>query len=461
MATTNLLQQVITWQQSGLAVLQNANALVANCNTKFENFQNITTNLGSTVSMDLQYRFAATDGLIAKDQGITQRTHTLTVDQAAIVSVPMTSPEKIFNLDKDAYIDKIGKGVCGSLGAKIESNIGLSILGKVPVMVPDPNTQGGYIPSGAYHTESGPTRFYGDGVTAIGSYEQLNQMYQNMVAVGAVPGNFKCFLPNTYVPNIVGTGLNQFVPKRNDENAMSWDIGAWGTPEIHYYQSNLLPVHYAGAVGDAALVDDTLLTVVSTNDPTGQNVTQITCTCAASLSGNANAIKMGDLGYFIDIDGQPLIRTMTFQGNFETNQPVQFRVLADASATGTTVVLTIGCVNGASQNALLGIVTAPGANQNMNIPIAAGMKIKIMPSHQSALLVSDQALMLAMPRLPEQLPFPTSSEYDPDTGVSLRLSVGATLGANVNRLIYDCIWGSTIVPEQSLRILLPIKKLTF
>ena len=89
---------------------------------------------------------------------------------------------------------------------------------------------------------------------------------------GAVAEGMKIYLPDTVVPAVVGNGLNQFVPNRNDETAMSWEIGDFGTPRVEYYQSNLMPIHVSGDTG----VNGQTLTVISTNDPTGQNVTQIT-----------------------------------------------------------------------------------------------------------------------------------------------------------------------------------------
>lgn len=42
----NILQQVQTYQKSGLAYLQNLNCFVKTANTKFKNFQDMEANLG-------------------------------------------------------------------------------------------------------------------------------------------------------------------------------------------------------------------------------------------------------------------------------------------------------------------------------------------------------------------------------------------------------------------------------
>ena len=74
---------------------------------------------------------------------------------------------------------------------------------------------------------------------------------------------------------------------------MSWEVGDFGTPLVSYYQSNLMPIHVSGNTG----VNQHTLTVVSTNDPTGQNVTQITLYSGAAAS-DANAVFAGDLFQF-------------------------------------------------------------------------------------------------------------------------------------------------------------------
>lgn len=448
---TNILQQVITYQPSELAYLQNLNCFLATSNKKFENFQNLTANLGSSVNMELPYRFTTSNGLVAVDQPITQRFHQLTVDQSANTSMVVANPEQIFNLDKDSYMEKIGKSAIRALGAQVESNIALNATSDVAVMIPDPVNPNYYIPSGSYHTESGPYRFYGDGVTALNSFQQLAQMVANWREVGSTnQGDIKVYLPNTIIPPIIGSGLSQFAPRRNDEIAMSWEIGEYGSPMVKYYQSNLLPIHIAGSVGNGATTAVKQLTVVSTNDPTGVNVTQITCTVDGSLSGDVNAIKRGDLCQFIDVAGKPNMRAMTFTGNKVTSQPVQMRITADAAAISTTVVINVLAGTG------VGLTSAAGATQNINNAIQAGMKIQVLPSHRAGLLIDGDALFVAMPRLPDQTPFPTASENDKDTGASLRLSYGALLGQNLQRLVHDCIWASTLVPEYCLRIILPL-----
>lgn len=430
---TNLLQQVQTYQSSALAYLQNLNCLVNTFNTKFKNFNDITSNLGSSVLMDLPYRFTTSNTLVVNFQPIAQRIQTLTIDNAQNVGYAVTAQDQIFNLDKDSYMEKVGKGAIVNLSQKIEQNLALNFTSSVPVGDINGN------PTGALHTESGPYRFYGNGSTPINSYQQLQQAIVNFKDYGVPDGEIKVYLPVTVTPAIIGTGLNQFAPNRNNDIAMSWEIGTFGGAT--YYVSNNLPIHTSGSVGNNAQT----LTVISTNDPTGNNITQITF--SGANTSDSGAIKSGDMFQFNwNVSGQPNLYYAQFTGYGQTAQPVQFRATADAASDGSGHV-TVSIYPALSMT--------PGANQNIFYNIVAGMTAFVTPSHRAGAIVSGNAAFLAMPRLPDVTPFPTSAEYDPDTGVSLRMYFGSLIFQNQMGMAHDCVWGSTLVPEYGMRLLFP------
>jgi hypothetical protein len=441
---TNILQQVQTYQRSALALLENLNCFISTANTKFKDFDKITANLGSTVTFDLPPRFTTAAGLVASFQPAVQRVLPLTCDQATNTSYAFTAQDRIFNVEKDteSYMEQFGRSATAEMGANTEANLALNANSHVPV-----NTvvNGQTVPTGALHTESGPYRFFGNGTTAINSFQQLAQMIANFKNYGAVKEGIKVYLPDTIVPAIVGSGLNQFAPDRNNEIAMSWEVGKFGTPPVMYYQSNLLPIHTAGTIGDTAAPNN-VMTVVSTNDPTGAAITQITFTEPTSGT-DANAIKSGDLIQFNDgVAGQANIRYLTFIGHTISNQPLQVRATADAATVAGTVVINITPT----------LQSTAGGNQNISRNIVAGMTATPLPSHRCGLVVGGNALYMAMPRLPDQYPFPTSAEYDSDTGVSLRMTYGSLFGQNQMGMIHDCTWGSVLVPEYSMRMAFPL-----
>lgn len=442
MATpTNVLQQVQTYQRSNLALLENLNCFMNISNTRFKDFENITANLGSVVTFDLPPRFLSAQGLVASFQPAVQRVQSLTCDQATNTSYAFTAQERIFNVEKDteSYMEMFGRSAVAEMGANIEANLALNANSHVPV-----NTvvNGQTVPTGALHTESGPFRFFGDGLTAVNSFQQLAQMIANFKNFGSVQQGIKVILPDVNIPPIVGTGLNQFAPNRNNDIAMSWEVGEFGTPPVMYYQSNLLPIHTAGNVG----INGTTLTVTSTNDPTGAAITQITFS-GAGVS-DADAIKSGDLLQFQDnVSGQPNLRYLTFIGHVISNQPVQVRATADAASSGGGSVVV---------NITPTLQATSGSGQNINANIVAGMQVKALPSHKCGLVIGGDAFYLAMPRLPDQYPYPTAAEYDPDTGVSMRMTYGSLFGQNQMGMVHDSTWGSVLVPEYSMRIAFPV-----
>ena len=431
----NILQQVQKYQRSSLGLLLNLCCFVSTANTKFKDFDKIQANLGSTVTFDLPPRFTTTAGLVASFQAANQRVLQLGCDQAANTSFAVTAQERIFNLEKgeDDYMRVFGKSAIAELANQIEANIALNSVSGVVSQL-----------DGTTDTFSGPYRFFGDGSTQLTSYQQLAQAIMFFKNYGAVADGIKFYLPDTVIPAIVGNGLNQFVPHRNDDIAMSWEVGDFGTPLVHYYQSNLLPIHVSGDTG----VNAQTLTVISTNDPTGQNVTQITV--SGATASDANAVFAGDVFQFKDgVSGQPNMRYLTFIGHTPSANPVQFRATANAAAnaSGDVTISITPALNWAG-----------GANQNLNNPIAAGMQLLTFPSHRAGMIVGGDAFFIAMPMLPEQDPFATANEVDPDTGVSMRLTYGSLFGQNQTGMIYDNTWGSTVVPEYSMRILVPLSQ---
>jgi hypothetical protein len=411
MSTVNILEQVKTYQMAELAYFQNQNCFISTANTKFQNFQDIKFNLGSTVDYELPPRFSVNDGLVASFQPIEQRVRSLTVNKAKNLSVEYTSEQFIFNLEE--YMDRVGKGAIKRLGAEVEKDI-------------------------AKLAETTAYRFFGDGTTAINSYGQLAQILALYRNYGDVE-DIKIYLPDINIPSIVNNGLNQFVIDRNEKLAQSWMLGDFDGAS--FYRSNQLPIHTSGNLGEAG----TTLTVVSTNDPTGNNITQITFSGAGGA--DANAVKQFDSLYFLDgVSGKPNLRYLTFMGQSVSANQVQVQVTADAGSSGGNVTVNI----------TPGLSTTAGQNQNINTNIVAGMQAKIIPSHRCGFIVGGKAMYIAMPRLPNTQPFASSNMVDEDTGVSLRMYYGNRFGENQYALIHDVIYGFDAVPEYCMKIAFPL-----
>lgn len=430
----NVLQNVQTYQKAELAWLLNSFVGISMANKKFKNFNDMTANLGDTVTFDTTPRYISYAGLQITEQPSTQRVQSLVCSQAANVSAAYTDQQFIFNV-RD-YMDRFGMSAMKELGSLVESDILRNFVSGV--VVNDPQNAS----FGSKQVNSGPFRFYGDGVTPINSYTQLAQSVANFEDFGAATHKMVGILPVANIPAIIGTGLNQFAVNRNNEAAMKWELGPFAGAD--WCESNLLPTHVAGTIGNASAPNN-IMTVVSTNDPTGVNVTSITFSEPTSGT-DANAIKAGDLFQFSDgVSGQPNMRFLTFIGHRVSQQPVQFRAIADAATVAGAVTVQVQTINS------VGLVWAQNQNQNLNNAIAAGMKVTPLPSHRAGILMSGDQFYMAMPRLPDESPFTTSNMVDSDSGASIRHYFGSQFGQNNRAYVRDCVWGSTLVAENSLR----------
>lgn len=409
----NILQQVQTYQMSNLAYLQNLNCFVATANTKFKNFEKLTANLGDTVTFDLPPRFTTAASLVATFQSADQRVENLVVENAINVSYAFTVQQFIFNVED--YMQQFGKSAVCEMSAEIESDIATVCV-------------------------TAPYRFYGDGVTPVNSYGQLAAALAMFRNYGAAKDNTKFYLSDIAQSAIVNTGLNQFTPDRNNKSANSWDVGDFD--RAAFYVSNLLPVHNAGDIGNLGQV----MTV--TGVTLDANGAVIAITGSGASGTDANAVKKYDKFQFNDgVGGFKDLRYLTFIGHKVSSNPVQFAATADAASNGggdVTIAITPP------------LQATTGNTQNLNTPIQIGMQFTGLPSHRAGMINSGNSLFLGMPMLPEEVPFPTGNEVDPDTGVSLRMYYGSLFGQNQRGMIHDAIWGKTQVPEYSMSVIFPL-----
>lgn len=411
----NILQQVITYNESNLAFLLNSFAFITTANKKFQRFNDdMPNNLGDTVSFDLPPRFTTTNSLVVTFQGAEQRVKNLTVDKEASTAYEFTAQQFIFNV-RD-YMDKFGKSAIAEIGSKVEADV-------------------------AVLAETNTFRFYGDGITPISTYLQLANALAFFRNFGAAKDMTKGYLSDLTFPPIVNSGLNQFALERNNKEAMSWEIGKFSNCE--WYQSNLLKTHLSGTEGNSG----TTLTVVSVVKNADGGVIQIVFSGTTSAS-DASSVKIYDKFQFNDgVGAYTNLRFRTFIGHEVSQCPVQFRATANAASTaGSQVTVDI----------YPPLQAASGKNQNLNVEIVAGMQVSVLPDHRCGLIMAGNPLFLAMPKLPEEVPYPTSIEQDADSGASIRQYYGSLFGQNQRGMVHDIIWGRTLVDEYAMMVALPV-----
>lgn len=418
MATTNILQQVATYNEANLALLLNTFAFISTANKKFERFNdNIPKNLGDTVNFMLQPRFNTVNSLVASFQPVVERVQSLTVNNPISTAYEFSAQDFIFNARE--YLEKFGRSAVSQIGTKIEANV-------------------------AKNAETNTFRYYGDGLTPISTYLQLATALARFRNFGAAKEMTKGYLSDLTYPAIINSGLNQFTQNRGNKEAMSWEIGDFS--DCQWYRSNLLPTHISGTVGNSGIN----LTVVSTGTDSYGNINSITFSGAPA--SDPNAVLQYDSFTFNDgIAGFQNMRFLTFIGYENSECPVQFSAAATAASNSSGQVTV-------SINPPLSSVPAQGQGncQYINNTILPGMTVNSLPSHRCGLIMSGNRLFLGMPKLPDESPYATSSITDPDSGCSLRTYQGSLFGQNKRGMITDAIWGSTLVAEQAMKIALPL-----
>lgn len=433
----NILQAVATYSDPSLMYLENLNCFISTLNHEYKNFQDRPANLGDTINVKLPTRSTASAGLVANFFGAQERLIPLICDQSANSSMAFDTQDFIFNAEK--YMKEFGMSRIEELSAQIEANVAKNADSSVPVYTV--NDQGQSVPTGALHTESGPYRFYDATQSGLTSFQQLADINYRFRNYGSAAGELKVYLDDESPIQITGSGLNQFVQDRNEEIANSWDLGTYKGARAQYYKSNLLTTHISGSLGQAG----TTLTLVTVDDTTGNNVTTLTFSGAGT-----GTVNSGDVGEFIPTSGFNDMRFLTFIGHVPCKQPVQVRVLSDATAAGGNITVSvIGNGTGAGLN------WAGGVNKNLNQPLEPGMQFKFVGNHRAAIVVAGDAFYMAMPRLPDEDPYPTSVVVSKDTGASLRLYYGSRFAQNFRGMVNDCLWASLAGPEYTMRICLP------
>lgn len=411
---SNTFVDVATFQTSGLAILLNEYGVIANLNSKYKEFNNLTSNLGSTVQFSLPIRTSTSNTLVFGPTAnpIQQRFETLTAVNQIMNEYAITAQELVLNAVQ--YLDMFGRSAVCEVGAEIEKTIAQDIL----------NTT---------------YRFYGTPSDPINTYAKLAESIAMFRDYGAARTDTKALIPNLSVSSIVASGVSQFVPVRNDEIAAPWMIGEFQNTE--FIRSNLLPLHRSGTVGN-----DGLTLTLTSIDPTGTLLT-------FSGAGAAGTINENDKLYFVDnVVGKPNLRYLTFTGYSPCGNPVQVRVTSTVTADGT------GNITVPVYPALIYDNTPvnPNPNRNLNFPISGGgFEAKVLADFRVGVIWSGNAWYLAMPPLPSMAPFYSHSQPDPDSGISLRNYHAPLVGANKYVYVNDAIYGSKLVGEYAMAMIFP------
>lgn len=425
----NALENVELYLPAKLAMLLNKSVVLNIANKEFNDFQDKTGNLGDTVTFDLFAKFVTGAGLVPQYQSFQQRKLSLSVKNAYNISLQFTPQELLFNVDQ--YMARIGEPKMAQFASTLEQDLLQQLVSNFRINNPlDPNLGQVVDPT------SGPYRFYGDGTTGFWTgYKDLVQAVKNLEAFG-VPNFGKCgIIPMQELPQLIDNASTKFAPTRNDKIVLDWMLGNFAQTE--WYDSNLLPVHYAGNVGESAAT----LTLTEWNDLTGQNITQLTFSGAGT--SDVNAIKSGDLFMFSNASK---LKFLTDIGQAPTNLNVQFRATSDSGSDGSGNV-TI--------NIYPSLAWAYQNTQNINKQLLAGMTVTSLPTHRAGVLLAGNPFYVAMPRLPSTQPYPSAEHTDADSGLSMQSFFGYIISEAIHAYVDQAIIGSVLSPDRCMRLIFP------
>lgn len=381
-------------------------------NKKFKNFENEVGQFGDTIKYDERQRSRAVQSLIPTVMSTVRTSRTLTVNKELSVSRAFNSKEFIFQNGKEYMDQECALADAHELGSNIERDL-LSMA------------------------ESHTYRHYGDGLNSISTMKSLHQAIVNMRNYGSA-GTIRCIIPDVEIPSIIDASASQFVLKRNEEENRKWALGTYGGCE--FASSSLLPTHTSGLVGLGSDAARRTLTVVSTNDSTGANITEITCTCHSDFTNSAGVVLADDMVEFSAGSG---VKFVQHTGHGVSARRAQFRVTTTASSSTTTVVVKVSPA----------LVSTNTADQNINKNIIAGMTMTVWPSHICGLIMSDSPMFLAMPQLPKKLNSPTATVMDKESGISLRAYAQDIQGTDHGLFVHDAIYGKDMNPLYVERLL--------
>lgn len=443
MSVNNIFQNVQLWRVLDAAEsgwLLNSHWYVSHTNRKFDGFDKDFKgyNLGSVITFDRIPSTITTRSLTPVATPMEAPKLSLAIDNFSSNTLSFSTFESIFypidvvnsltseDLD-DSFIDNYLKKQLPSGSLSILTDVEKDIATKYS--------------DNCYRFYGSPIANGINGAGLINTFTELATATTRFRLTGVTQGaNIEAVLPEGVENAIIGSGLSQFALRRNDDLAESWFLGMY--KNVEYGFSNLCPLHYSGNVGN----NDTVLTVVSTNDNTGANITQITCT-SAGAPNDPDAVKANDFFEFLNgVGGLPNVQRVTFLGKYPQPVPTQFRVSVDAATSGGTIVLN-----------LKEPLRAIGLNKNISTNIVAGMQLRALRDHRIGLMISGNPLYFAMPsKYPDGIQFPTHTWDTKDTEISLYRSIGRDWNTQQSQVFTQAIWGAASENLNIMGLIFPV-----
>lgn len=307
----------------------------------------------------------------------------------------------------------------------------------------------------------GGYRFFGSPIVQQGQMQSVGEIddaIEKFRAFGG-QGEATCAIPNVAKSAINQTALQQFAPKRNDDEVIAGEIGyLGGVSDMLFVSSTQLPTHVAGTVStDTAGVNAgagyTITSVTPTEETSTASGTSVIVLEGMTDGDTVVANDMLDIGALVPSATAPL-KFLQFTGYQNTNYVnVQCRVTVGGTVASNAVTITV-------EPALIFDGGNTNTQRNLSRAIvvgASGDKVRFAQSHVCGAVYFKSYVKFACPKLGPVDPWGGASVYSPEIGMGIRNYYGMVgIGKNNYMYVHDMIYGGGTAGEGIARILFPI-----
>lgn len=440
---TNILQKIEAYAtDEAFPLLQLSLDILDLVDTKYEDWksaQKVNTR-GDSVALQLPSRFVSDDTLAigspdAAGQNYNERRTALAVNKASHQFFSLKNEDlATYDFEGDGSLSVNTEGVIAEIATQVNSDVTEVIA------------NAGYRTLGKGIFDSTLTEL--PETTNLSYQQTVNNVRQFYNFGGNTAAHI--VLPSIAVSEIAGTGLQQFVPDRNDDISRDWSLGTLQgvNKKVQFYSSDLLPTHDAGTAADVSNTGYDIKAINNTETymlpgtNTSVDASKLTLTVPTGLE-----IVVNDMLQIENPTGQPDIRFLQFIGHKQSYSRPQARVVVGGTSAANTVEITViprlqrttpATVIDPNDNLTRAIKTTPAADRDLAI---------FAKSHIRGFALLKNYAKFASPRLPATTPYPSKTVNAQNGGVSMRVYHGYIPQAGVVGMDHAIIYGSLGVPE--------------
>lgn len=300
----------------------------------------------------------------------------------------------------------------------------------------------------------GGYRFYGSPLVQTNQLLSVGEMMIDVLAPFRSFGGQQhawVVLPPVPAAQIIQSGLQQFVPDRNDKLGNAGIISQLrGASAVTFLESNLLPTHTAGTASTNVLNDTTGYTIsaVTPVPPSSAFPVGVTTIDLTGLTDGETFLENDMIDIGVNVKATNPLKFLTYTGAGISAQDVQGRITTDITVVGGIATITI-------EPAL--ISTAPDDNLNLNRAIVPGTDtLRVTKSHLCGAVYFGSYFKFAAPPLGSTQPYMSASVREPDVGVAIRAYHGYLPEKAQYFFGHDAVYGAGVAAEGLGRLIFPL-----